>query len=119
MAGVVQKTNKSQCTPCGYDKIIDSIIKSSKDFTTSNNISDKGISNIEIIKASEHLKIGKAVSSDAICNEMIKCFLHTRFTDIIRAIFNVIYLQSYFSKLWKVGYIIPIFKSNDSFDPSN
>ena len=50
---------------------------------------------------------------------MIKCFVHTRFIDIIRAIFNAIYSKSYFPKLWKVGYIIPIFKSDDSFDPSN
>ena len=39
--------------------------------------------------------------------------------DIIRAIFNAIYLNSYFPKLWKVGYIIPIFKSDDAFYPSN
>ena len=45
--------------------------------------------------------------------------MHTRFIDIIRAIFNAIYSKSYFPKLWKVGYIIPIFKSDNSFDPSN
>ena len=50
---------------------------------------------------------------------MIKCFVHTRFIDIVRAIFNAIYLKSYFPKLWKVGYIIPIFKSDDCFYPSN
>ena len=87
--------------------------------TKSNDILDKGISNIEIIKASKHLKNGKAVGGDAICNEMIKCFVHTTSIDIIRAIFNAIYSKSYFPKLWKVGYIIPIFKSDDSFDPSN
>ena len=50
---------------------------------------------------------------------MIKCFVHTRFIDIIRAIFSANYSKLYFPKLWKVGYIIPIFKSDDSFDPSN
>ena len=114
-----KKLNKPQSTHCGYDKIIDSILKRAKDFTNSNDILDKGISNIEIIKASKRLKNGKAVGGDAICNEMIKCFVHTRFIDIIRAIFNAIYSKSYFPKLWKVGYIIPIFKSDDSFDPSN
>ena len=54
-----------------------------------------------------------------ICNEMIKCFVHIRFIDIIKAIFNAIYLKSYFPKLWKVGYIILIFKSDDFLDPSN
>ena len=114
-----KKLNKPQITHCGYDKIIDSILKRAKDFTNSNDILDKGISNIEIIKASKHLKNSKAVGGDAICNEMIKCFVHTRFIDIIRAIFNAIYSKPYFPKLWKIGYIIPIFKSDDSFDASN
>ena len=74
---------------------------------------------IEIIKASKRVKNDKAVGGDAICNEMIKCFVHTRFIDIIRAMFYPIYSESYFPKLRKVGYIIPIFKSDDSFDPSN
>ena len=114
-----KKLNKPQSTHCGYDKIIDSILERAKDFTNSNDILCKGISNIEIIKASKRLKNGKTVGGDAICNEMIKCFVHTRFIDIIRAIFNAIYSRSYLPKLWKVGYIIPIFKSDDSFDPSN
>ena len=107
--------NKPQSIPCGSEKIIDSIIKRAKDFITFSDILDKGISNIEIIKASKLLKNGKAIGDDAICNEMIKCFLHTRFIDVIRAIFNAIHLKSYFSKLWKVRYIIPIFKSGDFF----
>ena len=114
-----KKLNNSQSIQCGYDKIIDTIIKRAKDFTNSNDILDKGISNIEIIKASTPLKNGKAVGSGAFCNEMIKYFVHTRFIDIIRVIFNAIYSKSYFSKLWKVGYIIPILKPDDSFDPSN
>ena len=50
---------------------------------------------------------------------MSKCFVNTRLIDIIRAIFSAIYLKSYVPKLWEVGYIIPIFKSDHSFDPSN
>ena len=95
-----KKLNKPQSTPCGHDKIIYSIIKRAKDFTNSNDILDKGISNIEIIKATKRLKNGKAVGGDAICNEMIKCFVHTRIIDIIRAIFNAIYSKSYFPKSW-------------------
>ena len=48
-----KKLNKPQFTPCGYDKIIDNIIKRAKDFITSNDVLDKGTSNIEIIKASK------------------------------------------------------------------
>ena len=65
--------------------MFDSILKRAKDFTNSNDILDKGKNNIEIIKTSKRLKNGKDVGSDAICNEMIKCFVYTRFIDIIRA----------------------------------
>ena len=54
-------------------------MKRAKDFTTSNDVLDKGISNIEIIEASKLLKNGKAIGDDAICNEMMKCFVNTRF----------------------------------------
>ena len=88
---------------------MDSIIKRAKHFILSNDVSDKGISNIKIIKASKRLQNGKAIGDDAICNEIIKCFVYTRLIDIIGAIFNAIYLKLYFPKLWNVGYIIPIF----------
>ena len=61
-----KKLNKPQLTHCGNDKIIDSILKRAKDFTNSNDILNKGISNIEIIKASKRLKNGKAVGGDAV-----------------------------------------------------
>ena len=30
------------------------------------------------------LKNGKSIGNDAICNEMIKCLVHTKFIDVIR-----------------------------------
>ena len=37
---------------------------------------------------------------------MMKCFVQTRFIDMIRVMFSAIYLKSYFPKVWKVEYII-------------
>ena len=43
---------------------------------------------------------------------MIKCLVHAKFIDAILT-------RTYFPSSWKVNYIIPIFKSDDSFDPNN
>ena len=50
---------------------------------------------------------------------MIKCLVHTKFVDVIRMLFYAILTRTYFPSSWKVNYIIPIFKSDDSFDPNN
>ena len=50
---------------------------------------------------------------------MIKCLIHTKFIDVIRMLFNAILTRIYFPLSWKVNYIIPVFKSDDSFDPNN
>ena len=51
------------------------------------------------VKAAKKLKNGKAVGSDSISNEMIKCLVHTKFVDIIRDLFNAIYKDSHFPNL--------------------
>ena len=60
------------------------------DFALSDPSSDKPISNEEIIRASKHLKNGKAIGNDAISNEIIKCFVQTRFVDVVRDLFNAV-----------------------------
>ena len=52
---------------------------------------------------------------------MIKCFEQAISTESLEQYLMqyLIYLKSYFPKLLKVGHIIPIFKSDDAFDPSN
>ena len=54
-----------------------------------------------------------------ISNEMIECIIETSFTEIILRVFNLILDKSQFPKIWKMGYIVPIFEGEDSFDPSN
>ena len=95
------------------------MVKRLKDFTCFSEGLDKNITNDEIIKASRQLKNHKAVGYDSICNEMLKCLVKTKFINVVRSLFNAICLKSYFPKLWKISYITPIFKDDDSFDPNN
>ena len=53
-----------------------------------------------------------------ISNEMIECIFETRFMEIILHVSNHILDKSQFSEIWKIGYIVPMFKREDSFDPS-
>ena len=113
------KPYKPQSSINESDKVIDSIIKRARDFALSDPSLEKPTSNEEIIRASKHLRNGKAIGNDAISNEMIKGFVQTRFVDVVRDLFNAILTKAYFPKLWKINYISPIFKSDDAFDPSN
>ena len=112
-----KQLNRAPNIPDSFDKTSQNIITRVKDFTLPNNLLDGEILNKEIIKAAKKLKNGKAVS-DIVSNEMIKCLVHTKFVDI-RDLFNAIYKGSHFPNLWKLGYITPTFKNEDSFDLSN
>ena len=50
---------------------------------------------------------------------MIKCLVKTKFIDVIQQVFNTVLVNSCYLQLWKIGFLSPIFKSDDSFDPSN
>ena len=115
----LKNLNSTSITSSDAEKSISSLVKRAKNFAASNHLLDKVINDEEIIKASKQLKNGKSVVNDAICNKMIKCLVHTKFINVIRMLFNVILTRTYFPSSWKVNYIIPIFKSDDSFDPNN
>ena len=118
-----KKLNKPLSTINESDKIIHRLIERTRDFALPDSSLDKPISNEEMIRASKHLKNGngngKAIGNDAISNEIIKCFVQTRFVDVVRDLFDAILTKTYFPKLWKINYIFPIFKSDDAFDPNN
>ena len=80
---------------------------------------DEYISIQEIKSAATKLKNNKSTCNDLISNEMIKCCVNTHFIKVIRLLFNLIIINLYYPKEWKLGLLIPIFKSDDSFDPSN
>ena len=105
-----KKSNKQQSAISESDKVIDSIIERARDFALSDSSLDKPTRNEEIIRASKHLKNGKTISNDAICKEMIRCFVQTRFVDVLKDLFNAILTKTYFPKLWKINYISPNFK---------
>ena len=50
---------------------------------------------------------------------MIKCLVETKFINVIQQVFNIVLVNSCYPQLWKIGFLSPIFKSDDSFDPSN
>ena len=73
-----KQLNRAPNIPDSFDKTIQNIITRVKDFTLPNNLLDGEVLNKEIIKAAKKLKNGKAVGSDIISNEMIKCLVHTK-----------------------------------------
>ena len=111
--------NSTPITSSDAEKSIGSLVRRAKHFAASNHLLDRVINDEEIIKASKRLQNGKSIGNDAICNEMIKCLVHTKFIDVIRMLFNAILTRTYFPSSWKVNYIIPVFKSDDSFNPNN
>ena len=111
--------NSALITSSDAEKSIGSLVRRAKHFAASYHLLDRIINDEEVIKASKRLKNGKSIGNDAICNEMIKCLVHTKFIDVIRMLFNAILTRTYFPSSSKVNYIILIFKSDDSFDPNN
>ena len=97
------------------------IIKSLNLFSAGNDhpLLDGAITISEIKRGGRKLKNNKICAQDIISNEMIKCIIETRFIEIILHVFNIIFDNSQFPEIWKIGYIVPIFKGEDSFDPSN
>ena len=46
---------------------------------------------------------------------LIKCIIERRFIEIILRAFNLILDKSQLPEIWKIAYIAPIFKGDDSF----
>ena len=95
-----------------FDKDIRSIVKNLKLFTAgnSNTLLDGPVTIPEIKRAAKKLKNSKACGEDLINNEMIKCIVQTKFRGIILWIFNIILDKSLFPHIWKIEYIVPIFR---------
>ena len=82
-------------------------------------ILDSHITSAEITKACCKLKNNKACGVDSISNEILKSIAQTKFNTLLVKLFNKILENSKFPCIWKRGYITPIYKADDSFDPSN
>ena len=104
-----------------FNSDIKFIIKSLNLFSAGNDnpLLDGAITIPEIKRAGRKLRNNKECGQDMISNEMVKCIIETRFIEIILHVFNLILDKSQFSEIWKISSIVPIFKGEDSFDPSN
>ena len=104
-----------------FDHQFDHEIKKSIESNSDNieiEVLDKPITLSELLKTTSNLKNKKACGLDYISNEMIKCSVHT-LGDLILKLFNTILNSTIFPKQWCEGFILPIFKSGDPFDPTN
>ena len=113
-----KKLNHSEISD--NDKTLSTIINNMEDFGPEfSKTLDEYISIQEIKLAATKLENNKCTCNDQTSNEMIKCCVSTHFIKVIRLLFNMIIINLYYPKEWKLALLIPIFKSDDSFDPSN
>ena len=81
-------------------------------------ILDADISEMEVKKAIQHLKCGKAAGPDGILAEMIKTAEH-EITPYLTKYFNVLFARAKFPLEWSKAIIIPLHKKGDVNDPGN
>ena len=81
-------------------------------------ILDSPIDASEVSSAISQLKANKAPGADRILSEMIKCS-KTYILPYLVKLFNAIYDEAVFPKLWEESVIVPIYKKGDCNDPDN
>ena len=79
---------------------------------------DYAITLNELKKASEILKLGKAVGVDNISNEMLSCLIDSKPLVLVK-LFNLILSGSEILPDWVIAYIVPIHKNGSKSDPLN
>ena len=79
---------------------------------------DYRITQEEIAKAIKSLKNSKASGFSTISNEMIKNSQHICIP-LFDKLFNLIFSNGIYPKLWNQGYITPIHKSGSKYEPAN
>lgn len=96
---------------------IETILDNSKNNFSSCKL-DYLISKEEVSKCLHALKNGKSSGLDSISNEMLK-YSEASLLPCILKIFNDILKLGVYPAEWKRGYINPIYKGGDKYDPSN
>ena len=84
----------------------------------SGDVLDSPITEEEIMRAVEHLKVNKAPGTDGILAEMIKTSL-PQILPFLVALFNRIFDTGEYPTAWTGAIIIPIHKSGNKNDPDN
>ena len=72
----------------------------------------------EILKAVYSLKNGKSASADLISNEMLKKAVPVLIKPLHK-LFNFIFTNEKFPKIWNESFLVLIHKKGDTFDPGN
>ena len=88
------------------------------DEETYDDILDAEISELEIIKAIKHLKVGKAAEPDDILAEMVKA-AETKIIPYLKKLFNTMFSSGQFPLEWSKAIIIPLHKKGDTNSPDN
>ena len=79
---------------------------------------DSEISLQEVRSEIQKLKNNKTSGNDSVANEMIKASSDVILPTLCN-LFNTILNREYFPKMWSVGFIVPIHKSDGCDNPSN
>ena len=79
---------------------------------------DSEISLQEVKSEIQKLKNNKTSGNDSIANEMIRASSDVILPTLCN-LFNTILNREYFPKMWSVGFIVPIYKSDGCDNPSN
>ena len=79
---------------------------------------DSEISLQEVKSEIQKLKNNKTSGNDSIANEMIKASSDVILPTLCN-LFHTILHREYFPKMWSVGFIVPIYKSDGCDNPSN
>lgn len=79
---------------------------------------DNTIKLSEVCKSICKLKSNKAAGLDSICNEMLKCSQNALGPCYLK-IFNACLSNGLYPNCWCEGYITPLHKSDDPYNPAN
>jgi hypothetical protein len=88
------------------------------DIESADDILDVDITQLEVKKAIQHLKTGKAPGADNILAEMIK-FAESHILNYLTEYFNKIFSAGYFPEEWSKAIIVPLHKKGDRNNPDN
>lgn len=101
-------------------QIIEEFVSLKNNFNMSEVIGDLNneISTDEIIEAIRSIRNGKTASTDLISNEMLKNAVPILIKPL-QKLFNLIFKNGTFPKIWNESFLVLLHKKGDKFDPGN
>ena len=101
-------------------QIIEECVSLKNNFNMSEVIGDLNneISTDEIIEAIRSIRNGKTASTNLISNEMLKNAVPILIKPL-QKLFNLIFKNGTFPKIWNESFLVLLYKKGDKFDPGN